>query len=118
MRTGDCGFKNDEGFIYLLGREKELINVGGKKVSPMEIEDAICSLGVGDCVCVPMKDESGIMGELVKCYILKDSTTMSFDEIANALSSKLEFYKRPAKYEWIDSIPKTASGKKQRVNLK
>ncbi|SOE76599.1 long-chain acyl-CoA synthetase [Fibrobacter sp. UWT3] len=118
MRTGDCGFRNDEGYIYLLGREKELINVGGKKVSPMEVEDAICSLGVGDCVCVPMKDESGIMGELVKCYILKDSTTMSFDEIAEGLASRLEFYKRPAKYEWIDSIPKTASGKKQRVNLK
>ena len=118
MRTGDCGYQNDDGYIYLLGREKELINVGGKKVSPMEVEDAICSLGVGDCVCVPMKDESGIMGELVKCYILKDSTTMSFDEIAEGLASRLEFYKRPAKYEWIDSIPKTASGKKQRVNLK
>lgn len=118
MRTGDCGFQNDDGYIYLLGREKELINVGGKKVSPMEVEDAICSLGVGDCVCVPMKDESGIMGELVKCYILKDSTTMSFEEIAEGLASKLEFYKRPTKYEWIDSIPKTASGKKQRVNLK
>lgn len=118
MRTGDCGYQNDDGYIYLLGREKELINVGGKKVSPMEVEDAICSLGVGDCVCVPMKDESGIMGELVKCYILKDSTTMSFEEIAEGLASKLEFYKRPTKYEWIDSIPKTASGKKQRVNLK
>jgi acyl-coenzyme A synthetase/AMP-(fatty) acid ligase len=43
---------------------------------------------------------------------------MSFEEIAEGLASKLEFYKRPTKYEWIDSIPKTASGKKQRVNLK
>lgn len=117
FRTGDCGYRTDEGYIYLLGREKELINVGGKKVSPMEVEDAIIALGVGDCVCVPMKDPDGIMGELVKCYILKDSTTISFEQIAEQLSTKLEHYKLPVVYEWIDSIPQTASGKKQRVNL-
>ena len=117
FRTGDCGYRTDEGYIYLLGREKELINVGGKKVSPMEVEDAIIALGVGDCVCVPMKDPDGIMGELVKCYILKDSTTLSFEQIAEQLSTKLEHYKLPVVYEWIDSIPQTASGKKQRVNL-
>ena len=117
FRTGDCGFIDTEGYIHLLGREKELINVGGKKVSPMEVEDAICALGVGDCVCVPMKDLDGIMGELVVCYILKDSTTLTFTEIAQQLSEKLEFYKRPVTYEWIDKIPQTSSGKKQRLQI-
>jgi len=115
FRTGDCGYKNEEGYIYLLGREKEMINVGGKKVSPMEVEDAIKTLGVGDCVCVPIKDKKGIMGELVFCYILKGSTSLSFEEIANRLSDKLEYYKLPVAYEWIDKIPMTASGKKQRL---
>lgn len=118
FRTGDCGYMNEDGYIYLLGREKELINVGGKKVSPMEVEDAIIALGVGDCVCVPMKDEKGIMGELVFCYIMKDSTTMTFEEIAEKLSEKLEVYKRPVAYDWIDKIPMTSSGKKQRVKIK
>ena len=118
FRTGDCGYKNEEGYIYLLGREKELINVGGKKVSPMEVEDAIISLGVGDCVCVPKKDEEGIMGELVFCYILKDSTTMTFQEISEKLEDKLEIYKRPVAYEWIEQIPMTSSGKKQRIQIK
>ena len=117
FRTGDCGFIDKEGYIHLLGREKELINVGGKKVSPMEVEDATCALGVGDCVCVPMKDPDGIMGELVVCYILKDSTTLTFGEIAQQLSEKLEFYKRPVAYEWIDKIPQTSSGKKQRLQI-
>ena len=115
FRTGDSGYMDAEGYIHLLGREKELINVGGKKVSPMEVEDAICALGVGDCVCVPMKDPDGIMGELVMCYILKESTTFSFDEISQRLSERLEFYKRPVAYEWIDKIPQTSSGKKQRL---
>lgn len=118
FRTGDCGFMDSEGYIHLLGREKELINVGGKKVSPMEVEDAICALGVGDCVCVPMKDPDGIMGELVMCYILKNSTTLTFDEIAYLLSEKLEIYKRPVRYEWIEKIPQTTSGKKQRLQIK
>ena len=118
FRTGDNGYINRDGFIYLLGREKELINVGGKKVSPIEIEDAIISLGVGDCVCIPIKDPNGIMGEVVKCYILKDSTNLSFEEISEALSKILEAYKRPVEYEWIDAIPMTSSGKKQRVLLK
>ena len=117
FRTGDSGYIDAEGYIHLLGREKELINVGGKKVSPMEVEDAICALGVGDCVCVPMKDPDGVMGELVMCYVLKDSTTLTFDEIAQQLSEQLEFYKRPVVYEWIDKIPQTASGKKQRLQI-
>lgn len=118
FRTGDCGYMTDEGYIYLLGREKELINVGGKKVSPMEVEDAIIALGVGDCVCVPMKDPDGIMGELVKCYVLEGSTELTFDQIADILKDKLEHFKQPVCYEWIDKIPQTSSGKKQRVNLK
>ncbi len=118
FRTGDCGYKDHDGYIYLLGREKEIINVGGKKVSPMEVEDAIISLGVGDCVCVPQRDEKGIMGELVFCYIQRGSTTMTFEEIAEKLSHKLEVYKRPVAYEWIDEIPKTASGKKQRIKIR
>ncbi|RHP66416.1 class I adenylate-forming enzyme family protein [Bacteroides sp. OF04-15BH] len=118
FRTGDCGYKNSEGYFYLLGREKELINVGGKKVSPMEVEDAIISLGVGDCVCVPIKDETNFMGELVFCYVLKGSTSLTFEEIAEKLKSKLEVYKRPVAYAWIDKIPITSSGKKQRIQIK
>lgn len=115
LRTGDSGYIAGDGYVYLLGREKELINVGGKKVSPAEVEDAVCACGVGDCVCVPIKDESGIMGEQVMCYVLKGSTTMSFAEIASAVSGRLEPYKCPVAYDWIDTIPVTASGKKQRM---
>lgn len=118
FRSGDYGYKSDDGYFYLLGREKEMINVGGKKVSPCEVEDAICSLGVGDCICIPAKDNSGLLGEVVKCYILRHSTNLTFKQIDDGLQHKLEPYKRPALYEWIDEIPKTASGKKQRINLK
>lgn len=60
LQTGDSGYIADH-YAYLLGREKELINVGGKKVFLRKWRMSyVC--GVGDCVCVPVKDESGVMG--------------------------------------------------------
>lgn len=117
FRTGDCGYISDEGYIYLTGRAKEMISVGGKKVSPVEVEEAICNLGVGDCICVSHPDS--MLGETVKAYILKGSTELSLDEIdvkMNKLFSQ-EIYKCPTEYEWIDRIPVNSLGKKQRRAL-
>lgn len=118
FRTGDGGYRGPNGNLYLVSRLKELINVGGKKVSPVEVEDAIIALGVEDCVVVGVPDPAGILGEVPKCYVLKGGTGLAFDEIGAALVGKLEPYKIPAAWEWIDAIPKTASGKKQRLQLK
>jgi acyl-coenzyme A synthetase/AMP-(fatty) acid ligase len=49
--------------------------------------------------------------------VLKGSTTLSFEEISQKLSAILEFYKRPVAYDWIDKIPTTSSGKKQRLQI-
>jgi len=117
FRTGDRGYKDKDGYFYLVGRDKEMINVGGKKVSPIEVEDAIISLGVDDCVCVGINDKNGILGEVVKAFILRDGTILSFSEISERLSTMLEPYKIPVEYEWIDAIPQTASGKKKRLSL-
>lgn len=118
FRTGDLGCVDADGYFYLSGRIKEMINVGGKNVSPAEVEEAVCSVGVGDCICVPITDSTGVLGELVKCYILRGSTTLSFEQIATAVGDLLETYKRPVIYDWIEKIPTTASGKKQRIGLK
>lgn len=118
FRTGDEGYRGENGNLYLVSRKKEIINVGGKKVSPVEVEDEIMAMGVEDCIVVGVKDPGGILGEVPKCYILKGGTKMTFDEIRNKLVRKLESYKIPSLYEWIDAIPKTSSGKKQRLQLK
>lgn len=88
-----------------------------KKVSPVEVEDAIIALGVEDCVVVGVPDPAGLMGEVPKAYVLKGSSALSFDQIKDALASKLEPYKIPVALDWIDEIPKTSSGKKQRLSL-
>ena len=116
FRTGDCGYISDEGYIYLTGRAKEMISVGGKKVSPVEVEEAICRLGVGDCICVSHPDE--LLGEVVKAFILKGSTELSLEDIDRLMKESFPLFKCPALYEWIDEIPVNAMGKKQRRVLK
>lgn len=117
LKTGDLGYKDHDGFIHLVGRNKEMINIGGKKVSPIEIEEAIISLGVEDCVCIGIKDPRGILGEVVKCFIKKTPDSIPFERITELLTDKLENFKIPAEYCWIDEIPKSQSGKKLRNRL-
>ena len=118
FRTGDGGYRAANGNLYLVSRLKELINVGGKKVSPVEVEDAIIALGVEDCVVVGVPDLDGILGEVPKCYVLKGGMTMTFAEIQSALQGRLEAHKIPMLWDWISTIPRTTSGKKQRLYLK
>ena len=119
FRTGDCGYIDEEGYIHLKSRIKEMINVGGKKVSPMEVEDVLKTIpGIDDCACVAMPDPEGVMGELVKAFIVCKDDTLSDAAIIEFLRPKLEVYKLPAAIERINAIPKTASGKVQRLKLK
>ena len=119
FRTGDIGFRGKNGNLYLVSRKKEMINVGGKKVSPVEIEDAVLAMGgIEDCGCVGVPDLQGILGEVPKLFVQQTGCTRTFEEIASYLKTVLESYKQPVAYAWIDAIPKTASGKKQRLQLK
>lgn len=119
FRTGDVGTINQDGYITLKSRIKELINVGGKKVAPIEVDEQILKIaGVADCACVAVTDPEGVLGEVVKAYIVKsDDTELTFEHIAEQLQGKLESYKLPTQYEWTDVIPRTSNGKIQRALL-
>jgi long-chain acyl-CoA synthetase len=118
FRTGDIGSIDNEGYIHLKGRYKEIINVGGKKLSPIEVESKIQEFdNLLESACVGIKDPEGILGEVVKAFIVKNNSTNNFETINDYLKSKLESYKIPAFYEWVDEIPKTKSGKIQRQKL-
>lgn len=120
FRTGDWGYIDEDGFISLTGRKKELINVGGKKVSPIEVEEILMELDfVKDCACISIPDPEGILGEVIKAFIVSDEPEKISKEIIDPLiGSKLEGYKHPTEYTKVDEIPKTTSGKVQRLLLK
>ena len=118
FRTGDCGMMDAEGNIYLKSRIKEMINVGGKKVSPMEVEDILNTIpGIKESACIGIPDPGIVLGEVVKAFIVADDN-FSDEEIMQQLRPQLEVYKLPVEIERINAIPKTGSGKIQRLSLK
>ncbi|OQC16056.1 MAG: Long-chain-fatty-acid--CoA ligase [Lentisphaerae bacterium ADurb.Bin082] len=120
FRTGDFGYKDDNGYVYLKSRLKELINVGGKKVSPMEIDQQIQAIpGIVECACVGVPDPEGILGEVVKACIVKSpGIDVNFKQIAECLHGHIEEYKIPVVWQWVDEIPKTSNGKILRSQLR
>ncbi len=120
FRTGDWGVRDENGYITLKSRKKEIINVGGKKVSPLEVEEVLMSFEfVKDSACISVPDPEGVLGEVVKAFIVTDEPyRVTHAEIDKLIGDKLEGYKHPVAYEVIDAIPKTSSGKVQRLSLK
>ncbi len=118
FRTGDCATMDAEGNIYLKSRLKEMINVGGKKVAPMEVEDILNTIpGIKESACIGIPDPGIVLGEVVKAFIVADES-LTDEEIMRQLKSQLEVYKLPVEIERINEIPKTSSGKIQRLKLK
>ena len=118
FRTGDWGHRDNNGYFYLTGRKKELINVGGEKVSPATIEAAIISLGVPDCACIAIPDPNGVLGEVPKAFLQRYNNPLTIDEIRQHLAHLLLTNEIPVQYEWVDVIPRSSSGKIQRLKLK
>ena len=118
FRTGDCATMDTDGNIYLKSRIKEMINVGGKKVAPMEVEDILNTIpGIKESACVGIPDPGIVLGEVVKAFIVADES-LTDEEIMRQLRPQLEVYKLPVEIERISEIPKTSSGKIQRLKLK
>ena len=118
--SGDVGHRDEDGFLFLDAREKELINVGGREVSPVEIETLLeMHPAVGEAACIGVPDPQGVTGMAVKAFLVARPGVEAPKStvLAKHLRGKIEPYKMPREYEWIAELPRTASGKLQRVRL-
>lgn len=115
FRTGDEGFLDNEGYLTLVGRMKELINRGGEKISPREIDEALLSYpAVAEAVCFGVPDK--VYGEEVAAaVVLRDAATEP--ELMAHCKSLLADFKCPKVIYILDAIPRTATGKVQRRNV-
>ncbi len=116
--TNDVCYIDGDGDIILLGRQGSVMNVGGKKVSPDEIENAAKQIkGVIDCGCVPVDD--AMLGSVPKLFV-QTRNESAFDPvmIRTELSKTLEPFKIPKYIVFIEKIPRTFNGKIIRRELK
>jgi long-chain acyl-CoA synthetase len=111
FHTGDLGKIDEEGYLHIVGRKKEMIISGGFKVFPREVEEVLHTHPkVKEVAVVGIPDP--VRGESVKAYIvLKDGTTATEKELDEYCRNNLAAFKVPRIYEFVSSIPRTPSGK-------
>lgn len=111
LLTSDLGYLDDKGRLHLTGRIGDVINVGGYKVIPTEVEDVALSIpGVRDCVCIAAQHR--VLGTVLKLLVvLYEGYEWNKRLLAKQLSEKLEAYKVPMLYEQVDAIKRTFNHK-------
>jgi acyl-CoA synthetase (AMP-forming)/AMP-acid ligase II len=117
FRTGDEGFLNSEGALTLVGRRKEMINCGGEKVSPHEVEETLLlHPAVEEVVAFAVPDT--FLGEAVAAaVVLREGFEAGERELLRLASDRLSRRKIPGRIWFVDEIPRGASGKPQRIGM-
>ncbi|POX36546.1 AMP-binding protein [Streptomyces sp. Ru73] len=119
MHTGDLAVMNDDGYLRIVGRIKDMIIRGGENVYPREIEEFLYSHPkIADVQVVGVPDEK-YGEEIAACVILKDpDATLTQAELADFCRDRLAHYKIPRYLDLLDSFPMTVSGKVRKVELR
>jgi oxalate---CoA ligase len=117
FRTGDQGVRDADGYLSITGRLKEIINRGGEKVSPREVDEIIMDHpAVAQVVCFGMPHPK-LGEEVAAVVVLKEGAQATDREIQDFVSKRAADYKVPKKILFMDEIPKGATGKLQRIGL-
>ena len=118
FRTGDVGVFDDQGFLKIVDRKKDMIIVSGFNVYPNEVEEVAASCpGVAECACVGMPDEK--TGEAVKLFVVKlTSASLTEAEVSAHCRAGLTGYKMPKLIRFVESLPKSNVGKILRRELR
>jgi len=118
LKTGDVGYLDEENFLFLKGRKDDIINIGGEKINPQEIEVIVKQLeGIEEVVAFGIENE--IFGQVVKLHIVKSiESNLDKSKILIHCMKNLEKFKIPTKIDFVEKIPKTSYGKVKRFMLK
>jgi len=118
LYTGDLGRKDEDGFIFLVDRIKNMIKAGANRVSSREVEDAIVEVqGIVEACVVGVPDE--LLGEAIEAYVVADEKVgLTENDIFSHLREVLALFKIPRKLHFINELPKSSSGKVQKKHLK
>lgn len=117
FRTGDQGVMDEDGYISITGRLKEIINRGGEKVSPREVDEILMDhAAVAQVVCFGMPHPK-LGEEVAAVVVLREGQQVTERELQAYVSTRAADYKVPKKILFMEEIPKGATGKLQRIGL-
>ena len=117
FHTGDGGYIDDEGYLVISDRKKDVIISGGENVSSIEVEDALMSHPhVKEVAVIGIPDEK--WGELVTALVVPDGEEVTADELISHCRTSLAGYKCPKRVDFVDGLPRTATGKLQKFKLR
>ena len=117
LRTGDQGYLDEEGYIFIRGRVKEIINRGGEKISPREIDEVLLRHpAVAQAVAFAIPHDS-LGEEVAAAVVLRPGATVTTNELTAFTSQSLAYFKVPRKIVVLTEIPKGPTGKIQRIGL-
>jgi acyl-CoA synthetase (AMP-forming)/AMP-acid ligase II len=110
FRAGDLGRLDDEGYVYLAGRTKDMIVRGGENIFPIEVESVVMEHpGVADVAVVGRPDEH--WSEVVHAFVVRGDAEVSEPELRELCRAELASYKVPVAFHFVDELPKNAAGK-------
>ena len=118
LKSGDVGFMNPDGWVFIVDRKKDMINASGYKVWPREVEDVLAEHpAVRESAVVGVPDEK--RGETVKAFVsIKAGTSVTPEELIAHCKERMAAYKYPRQVVIIDELPKTVTGKILRRELR
>lgn len=117
FRTGDLGFLDSDGYLFLKGRIKEIINRGGEKISPREIDEVLLDHPAIAQVVTFAAPHTHLGEEVAAAVVLCEGATVSEQSLKEFAAKKLADFKIPRVILFLDDIPKGPTGKRQRIGL-
>lgn len=117
FKSGDMGYTDEEGFLFISDRLKDMIISGGENIYPAEIESVLMRFGaIAHAAVVGVADEK--WGEIPIAVLVVNDSAIDIDEIRNGMLNELARYKVPKKFVLIPEMPRTASGKIRKLELR
>ena len=112
--TNDLVYMDEEQYVYMLGRADDIINVGGEKVSPIEVENIASEYpAMKECACIGVSDPNEVLGQIPVLFVVKDAG-YSEDDLKVFLAAHMERFKIPQEFVSVPELPRNRMKKLDR----
>lgn len=119
LQTSDIVYIDNDGYVYMLGRADDIINVGGEKVSPIEVENIASEYPhIRECACIGIPDPDKILGNVPILFVVPKDNIYSSEDIHTYLAEHMERYKLPKYYIQLQDLPRNRMQKIDRKALR